>query len=100
WSSFPCTGFETYPWQDASNVVDAGVHAPSLRFGLPGASASFKQGFWSDTMHSDVVHRTWSGLDGRLIFDFTIRRDSDGDRPSSATVYCRGQMNDARVVSI
>ncbi|WAS95661.1 hypothetical protein [Nannocystis punicea] len=49
---------------------------------------------------NEMVKRVWTGLDGRLVFDFTISRDPSDGLPSTARVSCAQTPWDERLVTI
>jgi hypothetical protein len=47
-----------------------------------------------------MVKRTWTALNGRLVFDVTINRDPSDGVPSVARVHCRPDPQDEHLVTI
>ena len=49
---------------------------------------------------NEMVKRSWSAMDGCLVFDFTINREPADDIPSIASISCKSGPAESQVVTI
>jgi hypothetical protein len=49
---------------------------------------------------SEMVKRTWSAMDGALVFDLSINREPGDGNPSTAVVSCKSAAGDSQTLSI